>query len=227
VLDNLDNSLLLLGRTGEAEETVRQAVALSRDSGNAHHLGMTLATLAKVLLARGEDAAAGAAAEALALADKLGDVLNQSEAGSVVAQVRLAHGDTARALAGFAQAVGQAQRINQPQPEIVALLGLAATHLRLGDPEAAIGLAQRALARAHEGGYRIRRATRSPHSRRVTPRRAGPTGRGRTPSRHSRYSGRPGTGPGSSGRHGCSTASPGNADLRSRVLPACCSDGRL
>src|SRR4051794_33674805 len=141
---------------------------------------MTLPTLAKVLLARGDDAAAGAAAEALALADKLGDVLNQSEAGSVVAQVRLAHGDTAGALAGFAQAVGQAQRINQPQPEIVALLGLAATHLRLGDPEAAIGWRSGRWPGRTRAGTGFRRATRSPHSRRVTPRRAGPTGRGRT-----------------------------------------------
>jgi DNA-binding SARP family transcriptional activator len=153
-LDALGEVRHAQGRLAEAAEHLTTALALERDIGDRGTEVSSLRTLAAVHRDGGRTARAVDLANAvLALAEELDDRRLEAEAHNLLGTVRHHVGRHWDAIDRHRHALELSRRTGYRYTEVEALLGIAAAHGGLGEPEPARAAAESARAIAEEVGF--------------------------------------------------------------------------
>jgi serine/threonine protein kinase/tetratricopeptide (TPR) repeat protein len=152
ILNNLGDAYLELGRPGRAFPCIRRAVQLGRARRNPLHEGVALVSLARTELERGELVAAAAAVTYAAAVS--GDTVStylDVDVGLVRTRLALESGNAREALSHALATAETASAAGMAVARAVALARAARAHKALGEVEAAIKLADEAVAELPEG----------------------------------------------------------------------------
>jgi excisionase family DNA binding protein len=151
MLRQLGRVLVHLGRYAEAEPYLEQSLAGFRDLGNAANAAFALVTLGLVAYGHGDLMRANKHLEAaIALLRTTGNP--HPSALQFLGLVACARGDTAGAVAAFAEASAQGEAAGEPAGSPVRTAGVAVLAIECGFPEAAARLFGAAAVRAIELG---------------------------------------------------------------------------
>jgi DNA-binding SARP family transcriptional activator len=153
-LDALGEVRHAQGRLAEAAEHLSTALGLEREIGDRGTEVSSLRTLVAVYRDSGRGARAAELANAVvALAEDLDDRRLRAEAHNVLGAVRHHVGRFWDAIDNHRRALELSRRTGYRYTEVEALLGVAAAHVGLGQPDKAARLAERARAIAEEIGF--------------------------------------------------------------------------
>jgi len=150
----VSNSLLGLGRAGEAREPSDEALEIARQAGDAYLLSRALNDVAIGSLERGDvDRALETAEENLAVLRSIGDETRLATALAMLGNVCVARGELPRAAELFAAASEAARRQENREHLTFTLSNLGLIRLRISQPEQAVPALAESLRIALELGY--------------------------------------------------------------------------
>ena len=137
--NNIGIVLRSAGRVDESIERFKTALAIDRELKSDWAMAYDLRNLSMSLLMKGDMAEAGtAAAESLALAEKIGDRINAAKAQLQMAEILIAQGEANRALEEFKKAEDIASSAGTPETLWRAMRGMGKAKKTLNDRAGAV-----------------------------------------------------------------------------------------